>query len=68
MTCDPKKRYLTRHAAKQHLARLEGHGRVRHDGLRAYKCATCGFFHLGHLPANIRHGFVGRGEVYGDAA
>lgn len=33
-------------------------------GLRPYRCPTCGYWHLGHLPAAIIAGDVGRGDVY----
>lgn len=37
--------------------------RVAHGRMRPYRCPTCGFWHIGHLPASIRvygHPWVAR--------
>lgn len=31
--------------------------------LNAYRCADCGYWHLGHLPDAVQHGDVARSEL-----
>jgi hypothetical protein len=58
--CRSKQVYLTRAHAKQ-VARLMG---ARHrDAFHQYRCAGCGYWHVGHLvPAVIRARVVPRWE------
>lgn len=57
-TFDPcptgKVRYWTRTEAKNARAQF------RDRGLNAYDCALCDFWHLGRLPARVKHGKEGR--------
>lgn len=47
--CQGKKRHKDMHGALIAI-RLSGH-----KGMMPYKCKFCGFFHVGHPPAKIRH-------------
>lgn len=49
-SCDGKRRYKS-HGAKQALRGLKARGEV---GLQKYRCAHCGWFHLGHDPRKER--------------
>jgi hypothetical protein len=43
-----KKRYASRHLAREHLRRLRGLGDKRPRKLNTYHCASCGDWHVGH--------------------
>lgn len=49
-----KVRYWSRNDAKK--ARVQ----MRDRGLNAYDCPLCDFWHLGRLPARVKHGKEGR--------
>lgn len=57
-----KVRYVNRSAARR--ARQQ----IGDRGLRPYRCADCGGWHLGHLPSVVRRGLKSRDEIYGDEA
>lgn len=62
VTCETcgKRAYDTRGDARATLKRMRGKGGV---ALNVYQCGKG--WHVGHLPAGIRHGRVTRGKVYG---
>lgn len=60
MACS-KIRYETRGKATKARRRID-------RTLRAYLCASCGLWHLGHLPESIRRGERTRADIYGDEA
>lgn len=47
----PKKRFRTRHDAKNSLRASTAKGRDT-TGMHAYRCSECGWFHLGHYPTS----------------
>ncbi len=52
-----KWKFYTRAEARRARRNLYGRRRGHHDGpLSIYRCPTCDFYHLGHLPARVRNG------------
>lgn len=65
--CETGKRaYWTKAAARGTVKELrkEPDGK----GLCAYACPHCDYFHIGHLPKDVRRGKVTRQDVYGKEA
>lgn len=63
-----KRAWQTRRDAKA-AASLAGRNGL--PGMNAFRCVEedgCGLFHIGHLPAAVRSGEIGRSEYYGSAA
>jgi len=60
-----KRAWQTRRDAKTAASMA---GRNGMPGMSAYCCAECDLFHIGHLPAAVRTGEVGRNEYYGGIA
>lgn len=56
-SCAQKVRFQTRGEAKKARSHTRGSG-----PLSVYPCLFCGFFHLGHLPKEIRRGEVDKRE------
>lgn len=52
-----KRSYGTRKVAKRTLRRV-------HQGARmqAYRCGHCGFFHVGHIPDDVRSGVFDKAD------
>lgn len=49
-----KRQFTSRRTAAATAKQIRG----RH--MSAYRCDECEFWHLGHLPANVVHGFADR--------
>lgn len=54
-----KVRYLSRRYARQAGRRLS------YQHVNAYRCAKCGFWHLGHMHHDIVSGQTSRQKLYG---
>lgn len=66
MSC-AKNGYDSRSHARKELNRMRGQG-MRGEGLRPYKCLSCDFWHLGHLPRSVLKGRMTRRDIYGESS
>ena len=60
-SCTGKRRYSDRKRAKSARGRTRQHDSSK-GRLNVYRCDFCGFFHLGHLPPEVRNGEVDKRE------
>lgn len=58
--------YVARREAKAHARRLKRTATHDGHGLRPYRCPSCGLWHVGHLPPEVRVGLWSADEHYLD--
>lgn len=61
-----KRAYWTKAAARGVVKELRKEPGGK--GLCAYACSDCSYFHVGHLPKDVRRGKVTRQDIYGREA